>query len=470
MPLRMVAMSDSRGWLILFSLWVSESVRIFAIAAFATLLIGLDAAPLAWVGVAAIMGIAMMANWVVGGARGDLVTLAIVQALVGLPVIYLAPAARVIGGDSGLDLDWPLALVGGDLSPDAVAGVLASLILAFVVWFRGAALLNSDEPESGQRMIFYTGAAALGVLLLTEKISGNDVDAGYLTIPFFTSALVGMAINHLSTAGDTKRGPAFWGRFMTMAVGGILVSAITLTTLAVVFDEATHAIGRWIGVLISWILIAIAVPFALVALAAVWLIRKIKPEGASGTEVGGDFGLPPDSDDVTGIADDGGASVFEAALDFLRFPIAIIIVVAILLVLYITFRRYLAKRRMQLGDERESVRGDADAGKDMADLLGRLLPDWMKRNREDEYVRRFPADEPGISEVFQLYFQYLKMATQRGMVLDSGHTPNEIRAAMSAALPGVPVDLMTERFNAACYGHEPTSPEVVTRLRNGLTS
>lgn len=462
-------MSDSRGRLILFSLWVSESVRIFAIAAIATLVVGLDAAPLAWVAVAAVMGIAMIANWVVGGARGDLVTLALVQALIGLPVIYLAPAARLIGGDSGLDLDWPVALSGGDLSSEAVVGVLVALGLALILWIRGAALLNSTEPESGQRLIFYTGAAALGILLLTERASGHDVDAGYLTVPFFTSALAGMAINHVSTAGDVNRGTAFWSRFMTLAVGGILISAITLTTLAVVFDDATHALGRWIGVLISWILIAIAVPFALVAMVAVWLIRKFRGDALSGNQIGtGDSGLPLDDDNTAVITGDSGASVFDVVIEFLRFPLAIIIVVSILLVLYITFRRFMARRRRQLGDDRESVRGDADAGKDMAELLGRLLPDWMKRNRGEEYERRFPADEPGVTEVFQLYFRYLKAATQRGMALDSGHTPNEVRAAMSAALPDMPVDLMTERFNAACYGHEPSSPDVVDRLRSGL--
>jgi len=73
-------MSDNRERLIMFSLWVSESARIFSFAAMATLLIGLDAAPLTWAAVAAIMGVSMVANWVVGGARGDLVTLALVQA------------------------------------------------------------------------------------------------------------------------------------------------------------------------------------------------------------------------------------------------------------------------------------------------------------------------------------------------------------------------------------------------------
>ena len=461
-------MNDSRGGLIMFSLWVSESARIFTVAAVAALVVGLDAAPLAWVGVASIMGVSMAVNWVVGGAKGDVVTLAMVQALVGLPVIYLAPAVRAIGGEPGLDFGWPVALTGGDLSAEAVVGVVLSLILALVMWLRGVALLNSDESESGQRTIFYTGAAALGILLLAERITGNDVDARFLILPFFTSALAGMAINHLSTAGGAKQGSAFWGRFMTVAVGGVLLSAISITVLAVVFNDAVHALGRGLVVLLSWILIVIAAPFALVATGMVYLLRKLRGEGGSEVVIGGDFNLDQGSDDGTPVVGDGGNAVFDIVVELIKIPLGILLVLGILFVLYITFRRYMTKRRKRFGDDRESVRGDADAGKDLAGLLGRLLPEWMWRNRESEIERRYPADEPGISEVFQLYFRYLRAATRRGMVLNDGHTPNELRAEMARALPGTPVDLMTDRFNAACYGREPSSSEIVSRLRSGL--
>lgn len=461
-------MSDTRGRLILFSLWISEGVRIFAFAAITLILFGFDSPPLGWFAMASVMGISMITTWVIGGARGDVVTLAIIQVLVGLPVIYLASAARLIGGDPGLDFNWPFALGAGNLNSEAVFGVVVALILSLILWIRGAALLNSPEPETGQRMIFYTGAAGLGILLLTEQITGHDVNAGYLTIPFFASALSGMAINHLATVGDANSGSAFWSRFTPIAVGGILLSAVMLTTLAVVFDDATHALGRWLAVLISWILMIIAVPFALLATAAVWAIQKFRGDGPSGLQFRTDSGLFIDPDDTTPIVQEEGESVFNLAVELLRVPLAVIIVLAVLLVLYLTFRRYLGGRRRQSRAYRESIRADADAGRDMAKLLGRLLPDWMKRTSADEYLRSFPANEPGISEVFQLYFRYLKVATSRGMLIAPGQTPNELRVQLAAALPGMPVDLMTERFNAACYGREPSSPDVVRKLQMGL--
>ena len=462
-------MNDGRGLLIMFSLWVSESARIFAFAAIATLVVGLDAAPLAWVAVAAIMGASMVANWAVGGARGDMVTLAIVQALVGLPVIYLAAAARAIGTDSGLDLGWPVALTGGELGGEAVFGVILALLLAFVAWLRGAVVLNSDEPESGQRTIFYTGAAALGILLVLERLTNSDVDARFLILPFFASALAGMAVNHLVTARSGNRGSAFWGRFMTMAVSGVLFSAIAITALAVLWNDAIKAFGHVVGIVAGWILIAIAAPFALVAMGAVFLIGLIRGEGGSGVQLPTGSGLSLEPRDRAGEAGDGGSDVFAIVVEALKYPLAIVVLLGIIFVLYMTFRRYMGKRRKHFSDDRESVRGDADAGKDMAGLLGRLLPEWMRRRRESDVERRFPADEPGVSEVFQLYFSYLKAATRRGMALESGHTPNELSVAMSRALPGSPVALMTERFNAACYGHEPSSAEVLGELRAGLS-
>ncbi|MDA1258340.1 MAG: DUF4129 domain-containing protein [Chloroflexi bacterium] len=461
-------MGDGRSRLIMLSLWVSESARIFAFTAIGTLIVGLNAAPLAWAAVAAIMGIAMFANRAIGGARGDLVSLAIIQAVLGIPVIYMAPAARAIGADPGLDLNWPIALTGGDLSADAVLGVILALMVALAVWLRGTALLNSDEPESGQRLIFYTGAAALGVLLLIEKITGNDTDARFLILPFFASALGGMTVNRLVTAQDGARESAFWGRFMTGAVSGVLLSAIAITTMAVLWNDAIRAVGRVVAVLATWILIALAVPFALLAVVMVYVIELVRGEGNSGVRLREDSGLPPSTGNRVEEMGDGGSSVFDTAVELLRFPLAIVIILSIGFVLYITFRRYLAKRRMRLGDDRESVRGDADASKDLAALLARLLPDWMRRNSDPEVERRFPENEPGISEVFQLYFGYLRAATRRGMAPEAGHTPNELAIAMSRALPDTPVALMTERFNAACYGNEPSSAEVIGRLKAGL--
>ncbi len=88
--------AEYRDRLIRLALLVTESVRIYGIAAVPALLIGEASSVLAWPVVAGILAVAMFMGWLTQGVRGDRTTLAILQALVGLPVMYLATAARTI--------------------------------------------------------------------------------------------------------------------------------------------------------------------------------------------------------------------------------------------------------------------------------------------------------------------------------------------------------------------------------------
>ncbi len=54
------------------------------------------------------------------------------------------------------------------------------------------------------------------------------------------------------------------------------------------------------------------------------------------------------------------------------------------------------------------------------------------------------------------------------MHLETWQTPNERRESLSQALPGAHIELLTDRFNAACYGREPSDPGLIARLEQGL--
>ena len=47
-------------------------------------------------------------------------------------------------------------------------------------------------------------------------------------------------------------------------------------------------------------------------------------------------------------------------------------------------------------------------------------------------------------------------------------TPNERLSALHVFLPGAPVDLVTSRFNAACYGNEPSNLDDLDQLREAV--
>ena len=61
-----------------------------------------------------------------------------------------------------------------------------------------------------------------------------------------------------------------------------------------------------------------------------------------------------------------------------------------------------------------------------------------------------------------------------GTLADSPLPPMEMRLGTTRGTNallerrGAPVALLTERFNAACYGHEPSEADVIRRLEHGL--
>jgi hypothetical protein len=54
------------------------------------------------------------------------------------------------------------------------------------------------------------------------------------------------------------------------------------------------------------------------------------------------------------------------------------------------------------------------------------------------------------------------------MEFDPAVTPLERVSALRRVLPEAPVESVTERFNAACYGREPTDQGTLAWLRSAL--
>ena len=123
---------------------------------------------------------------------------------------------------------------------------------------------------------------------------------------------------------------------------------------------------------------------------------------------------------------------------------------------------------MRLAEQHESIKGEARTVPDLARLLEQLLPTWARRNASTSNDWQTPAGEPGISEVFGLYFDLLSMAVLRGHVFVPTLTPLERIPDLLATLPGAPVVPITRRFNAACYGREKTDPRTILNLRKQL--
>ena len=88
----------------------------------------------------------------------------------------------------------------------------------------------------------------------------------------------------------------------------------------------------------------------------------------------------------------------------------------------------------------------------------------MKRGKQRS-LWKCPEGEKGVAEVFMLYFDTLVYAMKRGMIFAPNVTPHERVSALNVFLPGAPIETVTSRFNAACYGAQPTDIDELERLR-----
>jgi hypothetical protein len=54
------------------------------------------------------------------------------------------------------------------------------------------------------------------------------------------------------------------------------------------------------------------------------------------------------------------------------------------------------------------------------------------------------------------------------MMFDPNSTPNERVSALTVFLPGAPIETVTNRFNAACYGAQPADIDEINQLRAAI--
>ena len=148
----------------------------------------------------------------------------------------------------------------------------------------------------------------------------------------------------------------------------------------------------------------------------------------------------------------------------------LLIAVVSVVLLYIMAQAFRRRYRLRQADEdgvHESVREDADPVYDLARLLFNLLPDRLRRVRSHR-TYRLPEDEPGVVDVFRIYFGMLTLAEERGHPGLRPRRPPSIRRLSRASFPGRRSRTATAAFNRACYGHLPASPDEIAEMRSAL--
>lgn len=461
-------MAEGRSKLILLSAAVAESVWLFALFSVLGLIGDLGGSPLPWLSLLALLLISIGTGYILGAAEGDEVSIAIRQSLFGLVIIYLILGTGTFLKDSAFDAGWIFRLVSGDLGSSAAASAIFGLIICIWLWRHGMKLGTDRYPEDRLANVFKIGIAVLAIATLVDQASSEDLGASALLVPFFGATLVGLAIGRLPEGGVGQKSGE-WARIIALAVFGVMGAGLLIGLVGGLYGNGGVRLlfAGW-GLLVDAVLWVLRFPVTWATAVLQWLLNlfarnPVEPEeqlqpGQPGREI---FGQEPEQ------VVDAGNSAVDTIMNILQYPVIALLIIAAFFLLAMAFRRFGARGTGGADEERESIRSELDTDGDMSRLLGGLIPGWWRRKQGRAW--RYP-DDPGFAEVFKLYFDSIRLGVKWGMEFHPQMTPAERLPMLQAALPGAPVQEVTSRFNAACYGSVPTDPRTVTELRARMKS
>lgn len=444
------------------ALVIVESILWFSVLSIIGTSLGLGGSPLPWVALLFLFATGMGSAWIFGGSKGDAVTVALYQGLVALFAVYFTVAAGTVGDTWTLKIAWPVDMFGGTYGGEGAFDLIFGLIAAGALWYRSQNIVAGGDIARLLSRAFKIGTAAIAVALVVQLQVGIDTGISALLLPFFGASLIGMAVSRLPQTEDA--GNASWPVVIAVSVFAILGVGIVGGLLTGRYGNlgVRGLVNLW-GAFVDALLWVLRYPieFAMTLLwnLILWLKSMFDSEEV---EEGAPAGQVGDSivDEVNTRADEAA----DFAVDAIRWPLSILLLVVLFFVLVFAYRRYSTRDNGDDDDDRESIRGDADAKADMMRLLSGLMPNWLKRGKQRS-LWKWPEGERGVAEAFLLYFDTLAHAIKRGMIFDPNVTPNERVPALAMFLPGAPIETVTSRFNAACYGAQPADIDELGRLR-----
>jgi hypothetical protein len=445
------------------ALIVIESIWWFSALAVFGGVTGLGGSPIPWFALLLLFGVGAGTAWVFGGTKSDAVTAAIYQGVIALVAVYLTVAVGTTGDSFSFKIAWPIDMFGGTYGGQGATDLIIALITSGMIWYRSQGIIAGGGIARRMSRGFKVGTGVIAIALLVQL--GIDLDIGIspMLVPFFGASLIGMAASRLPQTADA--GQASWPKVIAISVGGIVGIGVIGGMLTGRYGgTGVKGIFALWGMFVDALLWVLRYPIEWIMNALWALILWAQSLVGEQEEVDEEVGERALSEPMENPALDRAEEATNFAVDALRWPLSILLLIVVFLILVFAYKRFVQKKVGDSDTSRESIRGDADATADMMKLLSSLVPSWMKGGKKRS-LWKWPEGEKGVAETFLLYFDTLTHAIKRGMVFDPNVTPNERVSALAVFLPGAPIDVITNRFNAACYGAEPTDDAVIERLR-----
>ena len=311
----------------------------FAIASIVGAAVGLGQSPLPALVILSVLILAMSAAWIAGDLGDDIVTLALLQGVAGLIVVYGAVAFKMADGSPAFDGLWFVRLLSGEFGQSEILGIISGFLIAMFLWRRGIVLVVRGEAWETLHRTFRVGIAIISIALMVDISTEVDIGVGIIIFPFFVASLGGMAIGRVAEEGAWDAASAIWGRVILAVVSGVVAVGVVLGALGAAFGSGP--LGLIVSLIVAirdgifWVLeIVLTPPLTLFF----WFVQWFRDQ--FGGQVTEDGILAQERTEEEEILVEGGQaaeavgeSLIETIIGIIVWPVGIILLLIVLWIL-----------------------------------------------------------------------------------------------------------------------------------------
>ncbi len=452
-------------------LLLCETAWLFGAFGVASLAVGGAGSPLSWPAIAAVMGASLLTARGLGIVAMPALMAYGLQMMAGAIVVYLAVGAQAAPEFSGVNLGW-IAMLSQEDPTEAsrlftIRAVMGSLA-AVGLWWRGGVIGATSFPAETLGTSFKIGVVALAIAAVVDIFHAAELGIYPVMFVFFAAGVAGLSIAHMSPAARESTASRAWTRVIGGIVGaivlaGLLFSLLQRDILAAIAAPLMVVLNLLARVVFYVIIYPLAYLVDFFVRGLVWLLRRVQAEPPQETAL-----TTPDAvRGLQALERGDGEPAALLLLQILQWSIVAALVLGLLALLALAYRRRASGRAAANEGERESLREGADMGYDFANLLFNLLPARLRRRRKRTALR-VPSDDANIADVFRIYFGLLMLGEQRGAPKPPHQTPAEYQPTLAQIAHPNLARRATLAFMRACYGHSPAPRQEIDAMREDL--
>lgn len=462
-------MSAIREKLVTGALLLSESAWLVALLGLLSFPFGATSSPISWIAVVAVMSVSLVWSRTLSMLIMPSLMAYVLQMVAGVIVVFLMVASQVSPETGALNLGWIGDMTSGEVPESFVLRAVYGSLGGAALWWRGGHIGAADIPAESLSTSFRIGILVLAIAAVVDIAHPADLNVFPMMFVFFASGVAGLIVANMAPTTQQSNGTRAWTRVIGGLVGALVVLGLMFSLLQGSVLAAIAAPLLWmLNILARVVFYVVIFPLAYIidfvtrAIFAVLLWLGGEPEQQR------EFTVPQGVGSFEGLARNGEAQPAALLLlQILQWSIVAAIIVGVLVVMALAFKRRLRSRSKVVDGQRESLLEGADVTYDFANLLFNMLPSRFRRRSESQTLR-VPSDDPNIADVFRIYFGMLVLAEQRGNPRHWSETPLEFQQTLERILPQGLARAATRAFTRACYGHHPAKRDEIEEMRTEL--